>query len=98
MKRTSLSRPRKMSFLTLSALISGFIGALWVTEAVADDLDALSRDDKQWVMPSKNYAQTRFSGLNQINAGNAGKLGVAWSFSVGSNHGQEAAPIVVGAG
>ena len=47
-------------------------------------------------MPAKNYAQTRFSGLNQINAGNAGKLHVAWTFSVGSNHGQEAAPIVVG--
>ena len=27
---------------------------------------------------------------------NAGKLQVAWTFSVGSNHGQEAAPIVVG--
>ena len=38
---------------------------------------------------------TRFSGLNQINAGNAGQLRVAWTFSVGSNHGQEAAPIVV---
>ncbi len=25
-----------------------------------------------------------------------GKLQVAWTFSVGSNHGQEAAPIVVG--
>ena len=29
-------------------------------------------------------------------AANAGQLGVAWAFSVGSNHGQEAAPIVVG--
>ncbi|MBV8798464.1 MAG: hypothetical protein JO208_01450, partial [Alphaproteobacteria bacterium] len=29
--------------------------------AAADDLDALSRDDKQWVMPAKNYASTRFS-------------------------------------
>ncbi|HWC63382.1 MAG TPA: PQQ-dependent dehydrogenase, methanol/ethanol family [Rhizomicrobium sp.] len=62
----------------------------------ADDLDALSRDDKQWVMPGKNYGLTRFSGLNQINEGNAGRLQVAWTFSVGSNHGQEAAPIVVG--
>ena len=69
---------------------------LWVGEALADDLDAMSRDDKQWVMPSKNYAQTRFSGLTQINAGNASKLQVAWTFSVGSNHGQEAAPIMVG--
>ncbi len=53
-------------------------------------------DDKQWVMPAKNYANTRFSGLKQITAANASQLRVAWSFSVGSNHGQEAAPIVVG--
>jgi PQQ-dependent dehydrogenase (methanol/ethanol family) len=53
-------------------------------------------DGTQWVMPSKNYAQTRFSTLNQINAGNAAHLGVAWEFSVGSDHGQEAAPIVIG--
>jgi PQQ-dependent dehydrogenase (methanol/ethanol family) len=53
-------------------------------------------DDKQWVMPAKNYANTRFSGLKQITAENAGQLHVAWTFSVGSNHGQEAAPIVVG--
>ncbi|HEY4974123.1 MAG TPA: hypothetical protein VII41_10965, partial [Steroidobacteraceae bacterium] len=58
--------------------------------AVAEDLDGMSRDDKQWVMPAKNYSSTRFSGLNQINVNNAGQLKMAWSFSVGSNHGQEA--------
>ena len=64
--------------------------------ALAQDNATLQNDDRQWVMPSKDYAQTRFSRLNQINPGNAGKLQVAWTFSVGSNHGQEAAPIVVG--
>ncbi|HEY1638995.1 MAG TPA: PQQ-dependent dehydrogenase, methanol/ethanol family [Rhizomicrobium sp.] len=72
-------------------------GALAVLTArlAADDLDGMSRDDKQWIMPAKNYASTRFSGLNQINAGNAGQLRVAWAFSLGSTHGQEAAPIIV---
>jgi glucose dehydrogenase len=64
--------------------------------ALAEDLDGMTRDDKQWVMPGKNYSSTRFSGLNQINVSNAGQLKMAWTFSVGSNHGQEAAPIVVG--
>jgi alcohol dehydrogenase (cytochrome c) len=64
--------------------------------ALADDLQSMMKDDKQWVMPAKDYSNTRFSGLNQVNAGNAGQLHVAWSFSVGSNHGQEAAPIVIG--
>jgi len=73
-------------------------GALVVESDLAtasDDLDAMSRDDKQWIMPSKDYASTRYSGLSQINASNASELRVAWSFSVGSSHGQEAAPIVV---
>src|SRR3954470_12759319 len=72
-------------------------GALAVLTArlAADDLDAMSRDDKQWVMPAKNYAATRFSGLNQINASNAGQMKVAWTFSLGSSHGQEAAPLIV---
>jgi PQQ-dependent dehydrogenase (methanol/ethanol family) len=78
----------KKTLLALLLLASG--------AALAQDNAGLQTDDRQWVMPSKDYAQTRFSKLNQINAGNAGKLQVAWTFSVGSNHGQEAAPIVVG--
>lgn len=64
--------------------------------ARAQDIMSIMGDDRQWPMPSKNYASTRFSGLRQIDTSNAGRLGVAWTFSVGSAHGQEAAPIVVG--
>lgn len=53
-------------------------------------------DDGQWPMPAKDYASSRFSGLNEINNGNVQNLKVAWTFSVGVNRGQEAAPIVVG--
>lgn len=63
--------------------------------ALAQDNASLQGDDKQWVLAGKDYSLTRFSRLNQINTGNAGRLQVAWTFSVGSNHGQEAAPLVV---
>jgi lanthanide-dependent methanol dehydrogenase len=53
-------------------------------------------EDGQWPMPAKNYASTRFSGLNEINVNNVQNLKVAWTFSLGVNRGQEAAPIVVG--
>ena len=46
-------------------------------------------------MPAKNYASTRFSGLNEINSGNAQNLRLAWTFSTGVLRGHEAAPIVV---
>ncbi len=78
---------------------TGLAVALVVTgvpHVKAQDLQSMMQDDRQWVMPAKNYANTRFSGLRQINTSNVGQLRVAWSFSVGSNHGQEAAPIVIG--
>lgn len=47
-------------------------------------------------MPAKNYASTRFSGLEEITTGNVKDLKLAWSFSTGVNRGHEAAPVVVG--
>src|SRR5829696_7930101 len=46
-------------------------------------------EDGQWLMPAKNYASTRYSGLDQINTGNVKDLKVAWTFSTGVNRGQE---------
>jgi PQQ-dependent dehydrogenase (methanol/ethanol family) len=45
-------------------------------------------------MPAKNYASTRFSGLEDINTGNVAALKLAWSFSTGLLRGHEAAPII----
>lgn len=59
------------------------------------DLQSLAEDDTQWVMAPKNYANTRFSGLDQINVNNVSQLKVAWTFSVGADRGQEAAPLIV---
>ena len=56
----------------------------------------VATEDGQWPMAAKDYANTRFSGLNEINTSNVGNLKVAWTFSTGVNRGQEAAPIVVG--
>ena len=56
----------------------------------------LQKEDGQWIMPAKNYASTRFSGLDEINTENVSKLGVSWTFSTGMVAGHEAAPLVVG--
>ena len=50
-------------------------------------------DDGQWTMPAKNYASTRFSELDEINEQNVKNLQVAFTFSLGVNRGQEAAPL-----
>ena len=50
-------------------------------------------DDGQWLMAAKDYANQRFSGLDQINAGNVKNLKLAWTFSTGLVRGHEAAPL-----
>src|SRR3954462_612302 len=57
---------------------------------------ALGRpEDGQWPMPPKDFANTRFSGLDEITTTNVSKLKVAWTFSTGVARGQGGAPIVV---
>jgi PQQ-dependent dehydrogenase (methanol/ethanol family) len=53
-------------------------------------------DDGQWLMAAKDYANTRFSGLNEITASNVSTLTPAWTFSTGVLRGHEGAPLVVG--
>jgi len=53
-------------------------------------------EDGQWTMPSKNYASTRYSGLDQVNRANVGRLKLAFTFDTHNRKGHEAAPLVVG--
>ena len=57
---------------------------------------AVAESGKEWAMYGGDYANTRYSTLNQINAGNVNKLKVAWIRSLGTLETQESTPIVVG--
>ena len=71
--------------------------ALGMTAASAsDNLQKMSQNPKDWVMPAGNYANQRYSELKQINAKNVGKLQVAWTFSTGVLRGHEGGPLVIG--
>ena len=72
-----------------------FAERFYTAPTVKTNLPQLEADDGQWIMPAKNYASTRFSGLNQITAQNASSLKVAWTFSTGNDRGEEAAPLIV---
>ncbi len=56
---------------------------------------AAPKDDGQWSFAEKNYAGTRFSELDQIDGGNVVKLRPEFTFSLGVDKGEEAAPLVV---
>jgi lanthanide-dependent methanol dehydrogenase len=61
-----------------------------------DELIKLEKDPKQWVTQTGNYANQRYSTLNQITKDNVGKLQVAWTFSTGVLRGHEGGPLVIG--
>ncbi|GAC1337226.1 MAG: methanol/ethanol family PQQ-dependent dehydrogenase [Acetobacteraceae bacterium] len=61
-----------------------------------DELLKLQGDANQWVMPTGNYANHRYSALDQINTTNASKLHPVWTFSTGVLRGHEGGPLVIG--
>jgi len=52
--------------------------------------------DGDWPMPARDFANTRYAPLADINTANVGTLRQASTFSTGVSRGHEAAPIVVG--
>src|ERR1700712_5364608 len=81
----------------LFAACLGSIAALTASGASAnDELSKMAQNPKDWVMPAGDYANTRYSKLDQINASNVGKLQVAWTFSTGVLRGHEGGPLVIG--
>jgi glucose dehydrogenase len=61
-----------------------------------DELTKLSADPNQWVMPTQNYANTRYSELKQVNTENVHKIAPVWTFSTGVLRGHEGSPLVIG--
>jgi PQQ-dependent dehydrogenase (methanol/ethanol family) len=71
-----------------------FVGASGMAMA-NDDLQSRIDDPKQWAIQTGDYANTRYSELEQINKDNVGKLQVAWTFSTGVLRGHEGSPLVI---
>src|ERR1700743_2472062 len=61
-----------------------------------DEINRMSQNPAEWVMPTGDYANTRYSKLKQINTSNVGKLQVAWTFSTGVLRGHEGGPLIIG--
>jgi lanthanide-dependent methanol dehydrogenase len=84
---------RKVLLATcLTSVAALCTGGAWAS----DDLVKMSENPKDWVMPAGDYANTRYSKLNQITAANVGKLQVAWTFSTGVLRGHEGGPLIIG--
>jgi lanthanide-dependent methanol dehydrogenase len=82
------SRVRRADTVVLLALMASLYAlAAWGAAAPADG---------DWTMAPKDYANTRYSALEEITTANAKTLRLAFTFSTGALRGHEAAPLVVG--
>jgi PQQ-dependent dehydrogenase (methanol/ethanol family) len=61
-----------------------------------EELQKLASDPKNWAMPTGDYANTRYSQLDQINKDNVKNLQVKWTMSTGVLRGHEGGPLVIG--
>ena len=83
--------------LTRTGLAIAAAALLLPASASANDELLVMQENSAWyVMPTLDYANTRYSELTQINKDNVGDLQVAWSFSTGVLRGHEGAPLVIG--
>src|SRR5579872_199539 len=88
MKMTSRKAGGGIAFAALLALSP----MAWAN----DELLKMEQDPAQWVMPTGDYANQRYSKLDQINTENVKNLRPVWTFSTGVLRGHEGAPLVIG--
>src|SRR5205809_1645910 len=81
-----------LSAACLGAMATFAVGVAYANE----ELSKMAQNPKDWVMPAGDYANTRYSKLNQINASNAGKLQLAWTCSTGVLRGHGGGPLIIG--
>jgi quinohemoprotein ethanol dehydrogenase len=84
---------------TLKSIVAIAIGMLAACPSMAQSTgQRIVRADAEsgnWLSHGRTYDEQRYSPLASIDAANVTKLGLAWSFDLDSNRGQEATPLIV---
>ncbi|WP_201830953.1 methanol/ethanol family PQQ-dependent dehydrogenase [Microvirga zambiensis] len=84
-----------MRRVVLATVLLGTASA-FAPASANEDLMKMTQDSKQWAIQTGDYANTRFSKLNQITKDNASRLQPVWTFSTGVLRGHEGGPLVIG--
>ncbi len=91
-----MTREKLTAVVVMVTLLASSVcwGSTKVPEVDDAALRSAGRSPDQWLTIGRDYAETRFSPLKQINADNVGRLGLAWSYDTQSLRGLEATPLV----
>src|SRR5713226_2648456 len=81
-----------MRFLALAGLLAVFSSGQGITDR---DLRGAGNRPGDWITSGRDYAETHYSPLRDINTTNVGRLGLEWSLDMETRRGLEATPIVV---
>src|SRR6516165_9621490 len=88
-------RPLCVGFCAVTTVLAAWVGLAQQTRQ--PDANALrnAAQSTEWLTYGGNCGETRYSPLRQIDAANVGRIGLAWSATVGSGGGnQEATPLL----
>lgn len=58
------------------------------------DFSTTQSDNSNWILPAKNYNNTRYVDLSQITPANVGQLKPVWTFQISDNGPMEASPVI----
>jgi PQQ-dependent dehydrogenase (methanol/ethanol family) len=86
----------RLTLVTAGVLAVAFTAALPAVATANEELLKMQGNPKEWVMPTGNYANWRYSELKQITKSNVKDLQVAWTFSTGVLRGHEGGPLIIG--
>jgi quinohemoprotein ethanol dehydrogenase len=97
MQRWRITTPAALAHL---AVALGLACGLCTSSAAAgtEVNDAALRDQTQgenWLAYGRNYSEQRYSPLEQVNADNVGRLGLAWSMALPEDRSLLSTPLIV---
>ncbi len=91
----SYCRVRIIAGILAACVIAGFSASFADAQVTFERLANAAKEPQNWMTYSGDYSGKRFSGLDQINRGNAHSLMAKWVYQTGATGKLETSPLVV---
>ena len=87
---------RTLARFAIAAIVAPLmLHAVTAAPVTGERIVAADSEPQNWLAHGRTYGEQRYSPLTQVDDGNVGKLGLAWSYATGTLRGLQATPIVI---